>query len=287
VSTATVAETSGVGHSGKTDEASLVLAETPLFYYYRIVFETINNKKNDSFPKITFTFNKEWEIQNWYDTCSKEVKAGLRNGSKKWGLGDIPSEIPEIIASSQNREDALNKIRPLFEEFINKPESKQIISHSTERAQKNWQEISRKYFQLLSQMLEVPISEFEKEYRAYFTFSQRCPFGDHEFMFKRKTDISNTAAHEIMHIELLKKYNNYFKEKGLSDEQIYHLKEILTVLLNEDMKDIMFKPDSGYFNHQGLRAEVLEIYQQHKKSGDSFQKFLDEIIPVIKNHNFS
>ena len=251
------------------------------------MINTISNKKSDSFPKIIFTFNKEWEIQNWYDTCTKEAKAGLRDGSKKWGLGDIPPEIPKIIASSQNKEDALNKIRPVFEEFINKPESKQVISHFIEQAQKNWQEISGKFFQLLSQMLEMPVSEFEGEYKAYFTFSQRCPFGNREFMFKRNMDISNTAAHEIMHIEFLKKYKNYLKEKGLSDEQIYHLKEILTVLLNEDMKDILFKPDIGYFNHQELRTKVLEMYQEHKKSGDSFQKFLDGVILIIKNHNFS
>lgn len=256
------------------------------FYYYRIMPNTINNEKNDSFPKIIFTFNKDWEIQNWYDTCAKEARAGLQDGSKKWGLGDIPLEIPELIAGSQNKEDALNKIRPVFEEFINKPESKQLISHFTERAQKNWQEIDIKFFQLLSQMLKVPISEFEREYQAYFTFSQRCPFGDREFMFPRKMDISNIAAHEIMHIELLKKYKNYFKEKGLSDEQIYHFKEILTVLLNEDMKDIMFRPDNGYFNHQELRAKALEMYQEYKKSGDSFQKFLDVVIPIIKNYIF-
>ena len=39
-----------------------------------------------------------------------------------------------------------------------------------------------------------------------------------------------------MHIEFLKKYHKYCLSKGLTETQVQHLKEILTVLLNEDMK---------------------------------------------------
>ncbi|MDD5230880.1 MAG: hypothetical protein PHC43_06080, partial [Candidatus Marinimicrobia bacterium] len=214
--------------------------------------------------------------------CTKEVRAGLLNGSKKWGLGGIPAEIPELISNSRSREEALNKIKLVFDEFINKPESKKTIAHFVEVAQRNWEAIKEKYFQTLSKMLEISISEFEKQYQAYFTFSQRCPFGSTFFMFNKNADISNTASHEIMHIEFLKKYKNYLKEKGLSDGQIYHFKEILTALLNEDMKEIMYRPDLGYADHQELREKMVKLYQEHKSLNESFLNFLGKAIDVFR-----
>lgn len=240
------------------------------------------NTNDDIILKIVFSFNEEAELNNWYDTCTREVKAGLSDGSRKWGLGDIPVEIPEIISRGKNREDAIEKIKPKFYEFINSPEAKQILTHFMELAQKNWGRRRAGYFESLSKMLEIPISEFEKEYQAYFTFSQRCPFGSTNFMFNKYGDISNTAAHEIMHIELLKKYNKYLEERGLTDEQIYHFKEILTVLLNEDMKDIMYRPDRGYGDHQELREKTLKLYQECKKTNEPFLSFLDKAIEILK-----
>lgn len=240
------------------------------------------NSDENNFPNINFGFNEEAELNNWYDTCTKEVRAGLLNGGRKWGLGGIPLGIPELISNSKNREEALNKIKPMFDEFISRSESKQTIAHFVEVAQRNWQVIRERYFQTLSKMLETPISEFEKQYQAYFTFSQRCPFGATFFMFNKNADISNTASHEIMHIEFLKKYRNYLKEKGLSNDQIYHFKEILTALLNEDMKEIMYRPDKGYADHQKLREKIVELYQEHKNLNEPFSNFLEKAINVFR-----
>jgi len=81
-----------------------------------------------------------------------------------------------------------------------------------------------------------------------------------------------------MHIEFLKKYETYCKERGLNNNQIDHLKEILTVLLNDSMKKLLTRPDRGYTKHQELRAVVLEI----RKGSKSFPDFLDKMIALVK-----
>lgn len=241
----------------------------------------IEDNKTNNMPKIIFGFDKDWELENWYQSCTQEAIYGLKNNTNKWNLGDIPQEIIEIINSNLKKE-ALEKIRLILDRFAELPESIQLMSKRIDMAQRGWAKIADQYFTRLSNMLNIPITEFEPAFYAYYTFGARCPFTGNKFMFSRFNDISNAASHEIMHIEFLKKYKNHCKENGLSDEQVAHLKEILTVILNEDMKDILYHPDYGYTKHQEIRNKVLEIYLQYKKSNSSFIEFLDKVIGLVK-----
>ena len=63
----------------------------------------------------------------------------------------------------------------------------------------------------------------------------------------------------------MKKYHKYCLNKGLTETQVQHLKEILTVILNEDMKDFLSVPDRGYDGHKKIREEILKMYKEHKK----------------------
>lgn len=246
-----------------------------------IIYMAINAIKdvnNQSFPRVIFGFSESWEINNWYEVCMGRGRFG------QWSTGDIPLEVVQIIKKEKEtkKEEVLDKIRPLFNQFIQKPEIIELKSKYINRVEKNWNHISSNYFTLLSKILDVPVGEFKREYHAFLTFCERCPFGDSEFMFNRFLDISNIAAHEIMHIEFLRKYKDYCKDTGLSNVKIDHFKEILTVLLNEEMSDILFRPDSGYLKHQEIRLKILEIYRKNKKENKKFIHFLDEAIDVIK-----
>jgi len=236
-------------------------------------------------PNIIFGFDENWELQNWYDTCTKEATYGLSSGNK-WGLGNIPPDVPKIIAKAKSTEDALNKAKIILVEFLKTSEASHQIQETSERAQKRWNKIASEYFLRLSKMLDVPIKDFEKKYYAFFTFSRRCPFSKGKFMFNQFNDFSNNAAHEIMHIEFLKKYEQYCLKGGLSELQVSHLKEILTALLNEDMGDLLYHPDYGYEKHRKIRPRILELYREHKKSDKSFTIFLDKTIDIVKNLRF-
>ena len=98
-------------------------------------------------------------------------------------------------------------------------------------------------------------------------------------MFSQFVSFVTHASHEIMHIEFLKKYHKYCLNKGLTEKQVQHLKEILTVLLNEDMKDFLSVPDRGYDGHKKIREEILKCTKNTKKQNKVLLFFW--IIPFI------
>ena len=147
------------------------------------------------------------------------------------------------------------------------------------KAKTRWEENGEKCLTILSRILDVPRASFEKEYNASFTFSKRCPFHENVFMLNHFSDFLVVAMHETMHIEFLKVYRGYCKELGLSDDQISHLKEILTALLNEEMGGCFEHPDRGYTKHQKIREKIAKLYRERKSS--NFSGFLKEIAPFV------
>lgn len=240
-----------------------------------------NKPKKSSLPNIIFGFDKSWELKNWCDTCTKNITYDPR-GEKKWDLGGIPQEVEMAVEKGGSMEEIHDRIKDIFTKFIGTPKAARIIQDITERSKKRWDEVGSECFFALSKILDIPIGEFERNYYAFFTFSKRIPFYENKFMFNQFSDFPNTASHEIMHIEFLKKYGKYCLNKGLTETQISHLKEILTVLLNEDLNEFLYLTDRGYDSHKKIRQEVLKLYRNHKKTKQGFNIFLDEIIGLLK-----
>ncbi|MBI5913175.1 hypothetical protein HY839_01900 [Candidatus Azambacteria bacterium] len=240
-----------------------------------------NASKKNLFPKITLEFNKDWELKNWVDSCVKNISYDA-GGHKKWDLGGIPQEIELLAEKTDSEEKILPKIEKVLDKFLKTPKATHIIKDISARAEKRWGEAGKECLLGLSKMLDIPLKEFEKEYRAYFTFGKRIPFGKNSFMFNQFSDFPNTASHEIMHIEFLKRYSGYCNEKGLGEKQVGDLKEILTVLLNEDLSEFLYLPDRGYYGHKEIRQKVLQLYKKHKKTKQNFTLFLDKVIELIK-----
>lgn len=240
--------------------------------------KNFNIQSTNQIPRVIIGFNEDWEVNNWYDTIGQSPKYGLAGGKVKWSLGDIPEDIPDIISKSVDEESTKAVLRERLKEELKKPARVDLIKETIAKGEKRWQSIAKGYFQSLSDVLGVSVESFEKKYFAYFTFSTRCPFFGNAFMFNQYLDFADNAMHEIMHIEFLKKYRSHCKKKGLSSNQIDHLKEILAVLLNDSMEDFLSRPDKGYPKHQELRAQALKIWRKSK----SFLVFLDKIIPLVK-----
>lgn len=245
-----------------------------------------NSSKQNLLPIIIFGFNKDWELKNWIDSCVKNI-AYDAGGSKKWDLGGIPQEVEMIAEKIKSEKNLESKIKNILDRFIKTPKSSRIIKDVTERAEKRWAEVGQDCLCGLSKMMNIPIGEFEKDYYAYFTFGKRIPFGKNQFMFNQFGDFPNTASHEIMHIEFLKKYKNYCINEGLEEKQVNHLKEILTVLLNEDLAEFLYLPDRGYDGHRKIRQEVLKLYKKHKKTKKNFTIFLNKVIELVRAQNLN
>lgn len=240
-----------------------------------------NEIKNSNLPKIIFGFDKEWELENWYDSCIKKISYNIC-GNNVWDLGSIPQDVKTVINNGGSEEKIKSNLENILNNFLKTQEALSIIKKVTDKAKSNWEKIENKFFPALSKMLDVSIEELEKKYYAYFTFGRRCPFSINKFMFSQFISFVTHASHEIMHIEFLKKYHKYCLDKGLTETQIQHLKEILTVILNEDMKDFLSVPDRGYDSHKKIREEVLKMYKEHKKTKQIFTVFLDNSICLLK-----
>lgn len=247
--------------------------------------KTVVNRS--TLPQLAIDFNDGWELQNWYVASTKKSDYGLPGGDDIW-LRDIPKVAVQMAQNAHDKEEGLRLMRPILDEFINTYDAKKIIEDSINRANKAWENCEGKFFPALSAMLDVPMEKFEKEYHAHLTFTRRCPFYKNEFMFSRFGNIENTATHEIMHIEFLKAYESYCKERGLADSEIQHLKEILTVLLDEDnvISKLRSKRDQGYTKHEKIREEVAALYKKHKSENPSFTEFLNQVIDLVKSAGF-
>ena len=181
----------------------------------------------------------------------------------------------------------MSLIRKRLSSEIKRPEITQLINSSIVSTLKRWKEVDKEFFPILSIMIDVSLMQFEPRYRACFTLSSRAPFTKDAFMFNRYLDFADLAMHEIMHIEFLKAYASFCIEQGLSEAQIDHLKEVLTILLNEDARRLLTRLDPGYTKHQEARAKILAIYINNGGSKGDFKNFLKEIIPIIKQCDFN
>ena len=206
--------------------------------------------KGKNLPIIDIGFDEVWEAENWYGTIFNKPRFGLRSGKDKWNLGDIPADLPELLEKIEDRGDRMSLIRKRLSSEIKRPEITQLINSSIVSTLKRWKEVDKEFFPILSIMIDVSLMQFEPRYRACFTLSSRAPFTKDAFMFNRYLDFADLAMHEIMHIEFLKAYASFCIEQGLSEAQIDHLKEVLTILLNEDARRLLTRLDPGYTKHQ-------------------------------------
>lgn len=79
--------------------------------------------------------------------------------------------------------------------------------------------------------------------------------------------------HELLHIisyqqieideSLRKKLKSTLSEKDLNE-----LKEIITVLINEEFEDLIEIPDAGYPKHQKIREKVLRLWKKRNDFSD-------------------
>lgn len=83
----------------------------------------------------------------------------------------------------------------------------------------------------------------------------------------------HTTMHEIMHIYFLEYFKDKYKNKfQLNEDQIYILKESLTVILNLEFDDIRIYSDKSKKGHEEIRQNIKENWLKYK----DFDKVLEE-----------
>lgn len=207
--------------------------------------------------RVLFTVDKEIDFKNHLivEEFSKNIS---------W----LSPEAKEYFKSLRNA-DGEEKKRTFDEyskTFYDNPLNKKIA----EEIQSKWNGIEDEY-----------ISKMETIYKNVFPFEtiygvvSTTPFG-YGYRFNEEKpwfacpkdnplEAVDVATHEIMHAF----FDTYFAKQclekfGLTDQQVFMIKESLTVLLNLECVDLRTKQDEGYPEHKELREEISRRWVEHR-----------------------
>ncbi len=92
---------------------------------------------------------------------------------------------------------------------------------------------------------------------------------------------TDNAMHELMHFMFHTYYQKTCEEQGLSEQQIWDIKESFTVLLNVEFDDLRFSRDIGYPGHEELRNVIEKAWLRYH----DFEKTLTKAITFVKKKN--
>ena len=120
-----------------------------------------NEIKNSNLPKIMFGFDKEWEIENWYDSCIKNISYNV-GVNTAWDLGSIPQDVKIVIKDGISEEKIKPKLAKILDNFLKTQEALSIIKKVRDKAESNWGKIDKFFFPALLKMLDLSIEEIEK-----------------------------------------------------------------------------------------------------------------------------
>ena len=228
--------------------------------------------------KIIFKINKELDFQN-HLIGSKRILNISQN---------ISPEIIKYFKSLQNEPENLEVFLKKTTKFYSN-EMKNMRVLLVKQTQEMWDLVENKYFH-----------NIEKIHQKKFPFKQitgilsTTPmiygynFNINSPWFACPSDSPikaiHIAMHEIMHSYFHKYFMEEYKEKfELNDEQIWVVKEALTILLDLEFNEIRMFPDKGKQGHEILREKIKEDWLKYK----DIIKVLDEACFYIKNLKIS
>lgn len=121
-----------------------------------------------------------------------------------------------------------------------------------------------------------------KEIKGVLSSAQRFGYRSGKWfatsMFRNKFAAMDTGMHEMMHFMFHKYYQGRCKKEGLTDSQIWDVKEAFTVLLNLEFGELRFDEDFGYPQHRDLRAVIKQSWLVHH----DFEMALEAAIHKVK-----
>jgi len=225
--------------------------------------------------KVIFKIDKDLDFQNHLIGA----KIALRDIAK------MSPKTSDYFGSLRDASD--EEKRKIFEkrtaEFY-RDEMTNIRALLVKQTQEMWDLIEDRYFSKMERIHQndFPVKNISGVLSTTpmiysYNFSEGCPW----FVCPHDSSIKaiHTAMHEIMHLFFHKYFWDEYKNKfELSDDQIYKVKESVTVILNLEFNDIRLIPDKGHLGHEILREKVKEDWLKYK----DFKKVLEEACLYVK-----
>ncbi len=216
-------------------------------------------------PKVIFKLDYQKDAKNYWQAVN------FQSYGKSW-QNSIPLKIQQEI-KGKSWEESKSFLFNYLKEFYKKQDKK--LKLAIKQFSEIWKAIEKEYFKRLIKITKRKI--YRNQFIAYLTTIDRCPYDSKEnwFMvnlFSSGLRMCQTAGHELMHLQ----FHHYFEKdliNKMGREKFGEVKEALTVLLNEEFKDLWIVEDRGYEIHQELRKKILEQWGKKKD--------FDELIKAI------
>lgn len=219
------------------------------------------DSKNNHKYSFEIKVDSVLDADNWYVGCNR---VGLHGTDfQKLAPEDIYKKI-----NGKSKEEATAVLIPFLEQKY--VDESQLIADSklliVNRLSSKFSAACDKVVELLGKPL----------YRDDFTFVLTTfPRGSYNYelgyiwlpvQWLEKSDIVKLFMHELLHFQFI----HYWRlvegsdVNKLSDEKFEYLKESLTVILDEDIRPLIFSPDKGYEKHEAMRAELHNYWKKYR-----------------------
>jgi len=212
---------------------------------------------------ISFTYNLDKDIKNFL--------------IGKMAHANNPSRRQALFEEKYGKEMDPEKLKKFILDY-----SKEKNINFEERAkffQKTWGEVNDEFFRRMENIFKAKLPA--EEIIAYLTINDRCGYNPgrdgqwYFFISASCKDPRRLSAHEIFHFYTHLCFGNWLKEKGLSPQEFYDLKESLAEILNLEFNDLSDGKDFANADYQiPMRQKIVELWQKEK----DIKKVIDEMI---------
>ncbi len=192
-------------------------------------------------------------------------------------------------ASSNNSKTPTQVYEKLVTEYGDSPTEKQINDFVVEYLKDNAINVDEKLAKCESDWLSVRDNYqakaegifgviLPKDITVFLTVNNRCPYNieNNSFFVTISSPIPNRIImHELWHFYTWYKFG-VIHEKIMGKQRYNDLKEALTVLLNIEFPDTFRRnPDIGYPQHQELRKQIEDIWNEEKDIEKLWNRLLE------------
>jgi hypothetical protein len=223
--------------------------------------------------KLTLIIDLEKDAWNRRNACNK-VSHWVNRKEK------IDISIAAKI-TGKTQDEANNFLFPYLKNFYK--ENEQNINNPTNL----WQQIINKNINDACLKLEKTINKklYKENFFWYITTFPRGPYNYETWSIWLYYNWSIKYyiwffLHELLHFQFIHDYKNHPAIIDLNNDEFEFLKESLTIILNHELKEFLWKPDQWYIIHQKLR-EKLDLFWQNNKN---FEELVIYWSDLIKNN---
>ncbi len=220
-------------------------------------------------PNITIKFDLVEDAINWWEAGNKISHGVVWKDLMKPELQD------RIVGKT--KEEALEFLFLYLGDYY----KNRNLEDYTKEIQAGFDSIKDSLFSRMESVTGHPI--YRSDFTLFITSFNRFPYNyDQGYVWiSDRGDIDKQVGifiHELLHFQ----YFAYFGEriwKELGPKLHGEIKEAMTVILNEEFKDITSVRDKGYLIHREMRDNLLKIWQKER----NMERFIEQTIKFYKS----